>query len=191
MPETDEPGQRVSPFLRGASVPSLISSHRTSCLVPGSRATRDIQRLTSQFQQHSTKHPHISHLHYSIMDIANQLFSLTLGVEPNKQTLQNIASTMNSAGTKPKEPHLHPPHKTNASHLQSSPLPTNKKLLSNTPTQSKHRNSSRKPRFQTTSRNSPNHKSNTSKPHPLRRPPKRVKPRSYEIQWCGRLQRSR
>ena len=33
-----------------------------------------------------------------IMDIANQLFSLTLGVEPNKQTLQNLAGTLNSAG---------------------------------------------------------------------------------------------
>ncbi|KAL9102078.1 MAG: hypothetical protein Q9163_002727 [Psora crenata] len=32
------------------------------------------------------------------MDIANQLFSLTLGVEPNKQTLQNLAGTLNSAG---------------------------------------------------------------------------------------------
>lgn len=32
------------------------------------------------------------------MDIANQLFSLTLGVEPNKQTLQTLAQTLNSAG---------------------------------------------------------------------------------------------
>lgn len=32
------------------------------------------------------------------MDIANKLFSLTLGVEPNKQTLQNLAGTLNSAG---------------------------------------------------------------------------------------------
>ena len=31
------------------------------------------------------------------MDIANQLFSLTLGVEPNKQTLQNFAGFMNHA----------------------------------------------------------------------------------------------
>lgn len=33
------------------------------------------------------------------MDIINQLFSLTVGVEPNKQTLQNLAGTLNSAGT--------------------------------------------------------------------------------------------
>lgn len=32
------------------------------------------------------------------MDIINQLFSLTVGVEPNKQTLQNLAGTLNSAG---------------------------------------------------------------------------------------------
>ena len=32
------------------------------------------------------------------MDIANKLFSLTLGVEPNKHTLQSLASTLNSAG---------------------------------------------------------------------------------------------
>lgn len=31
------------------------------------------------------------------MDIANKLFSLTLGVEPNKATLQGLASTLNSA----------------------------------------------------------------------------------------------
>ena len=35
------------------------------------------------------------------MDIANQLFSLTLGVEPNKHTLQSLASTLNSAGKSP------------------------------------------------------------------------------------------
>lgn len=35
------------------------------------------------------------------MDIANKLFSLTLGVEPNKQTLQSLAGTLNSAGTFP------------------------------------------------------------------------------------------
>ena len=36
--------------------------------------------------------------HNDDMDIANQLFSLTLGVEPNRQTLQNLAGTLNSAG---------------------------------------------------------------------------------------------
>ena len=32
------------------------------------------------------------------MDIANQLFSLTVGVEPNKQTIQTLAGHLNNAG---------------------------------------------------------------------------------------------
>ena len=34
-----------------------------------------------------------------VMDIANQLFSVTLGVEPNKQTLQSLAQHLSTAGT--------------------------------------------------------------------------------------------
>lgn len=32
------------------------------------------------------------------MDLVNQLMTFTLGVEPNKEALQGIASTLNSAG---------------------------------------------------------------------------------------------
>ena len=35
------------------------------------------------------------------MDLANQLFNFTLGVEPNKDTMQRIAGTLNSAGIFP------------------------------------------------------------------------------------------
>lgn len=39
------------------------------------------------------------------MDIATKLFSLTLGVEPNKATLKDFSEILNSAGN---VPHSHP-----------------------------------------------------------------------------------
>ena len=56
------------------------------------------------------------------MDIANQLFSLTLGVEPNKQTLQTLAGTLNSAG----ESAFSKFSKANLISLVGSPLPLRK-----------------------------------------------------------------
>lgn len=42
--------------------------------------------------------PPSSQTRHADLDNQSRLFSLTLGVEPNKATLQNLASTMNSAG---------------------------------------------------------------------------------------------
>lgn len=57
--------------------------------------------LEKQRQPLNSNNNNFSPSHRPQMDIANQLFSLTLGVEPNKHTLQSLASTLNSAGEFP------------------------------------------------------------------------------------------
>ena len=58
------------------------------------------------------------------MDIANKLFSLTLGVEPNKQTLKGFAEIMNDAGKSP-FPSSSPRTHTTTNHPNPKHSPTN------------------------------------------------------------------
>ena len=51
------------------------------------------QSVTASFLR---KHPPDDYS--NIMDLVNQLMTFTLGVEPNKEALQGLASTLQSAG---------------------------------------------------------------------------------------------
>ena len=120
----------------------------------------------------------------------SRLFSLTLGVEPNKATLQGLASTLNNAGKIILSSWAH--MYTIGSSLnfaQSSHSPTNRKLSSNLPTPPKHKSSFR--RLPSHSNSSLSHKSNTYKQHQHPRQLKPAEQRSFETLWYGRSVRSK